>query len=472
MPESSRPGAPAEPSPPSPMLPTRRFRHCFTLAFLLFGAGSALTTGCESERLCPGGRCACTDAECADGQRCVQNECRDACADQDDCPLGQNCAVYEFPDGTREQRCVVLAYASSGRTGQFEPCERDDECDTPRGFACIDGSCEKRNGPFESCTRDAECIVGTECVESRCSIPCTSHFDCRGFGTCAPLGAGTYCTKSDPEPEGRYYSACPGGPSDCATEAGFFCLGAGEGDLDAFCTSDCSSDDDCPTGFRCGTVGAVPCQDACGERGAPTSPGCVPRSEIGEGRRYHCGGLGLLRSVCLPRTFCAPCESDADCLAVPGQVCARDESGEKICTVACDPRADSCPWGTAAQCGVWDEERGIATCSHRFGSCRGTGKTCEPCIGSEDCPRGFCAVSSFSGERYCIDLEAECACGDDAGADGTCKGHGCPESPGGLTLTCLAEGRYAGDPLENRCFAGEVSSRLLGGTPQLGCWPR
>src|SRR5690606_1140591 len=201
-------------------------------------------------------------------------------------------------------------------------------------------------------------------------------------------------------------------------------------------------------------------------------PGCVPSSRIGEGRQYHCGGLGVLRSVCLPRAFCAPCESDADCLAVPGQICARNRSGEKICTVPCDPRAASCPWGTAAECGMWDDERGVATCSHRFGSCRGTGESCEPCIGSEDCPRGFCAQSSFSGEQYCVDLDAECDCGDDASAAGTCKGHGCPESPGGLALTCLADGRFPGDPLENRCFAGEVASSMLGGTPQLGCWPR
>jgi hypothetical protein len=81
---------------------------------------------------------------------------------------------------------------------------------------------------------------------------------------------------------------------------------------------------------------------------------------------------------CVRRSFCSPCETDADCLGVPDRICARDASGDKICTKRCDPAVVSCPWGNASECGVFDPEVGAPTCSHSFVSCRGTGKACEP----------------------------------------------------------------------------------------------
>jgi hypothetical protein len=201
-------------------------------------------------------------------------------------------------------------------------------------------------------------------------------------------------------------------------------------------------------------------------------PGCIESSEIGEGKSYHCGALGLVRSVCVKRSFCSTCETDADCLAVPGQICARDESGEKICTVPCIPSAESCPWGNAARCDVFDDELGIATCSHRFGSCRGEGKGCEPCVNEADCPNGFCARSSFTQEQYCIDLTTSCDCEGETDASGTCRGHGCPNSPGGPALTCLGEARFTGDPFANRCLGATISATVFGNSPQTGCWTK
>ncbi len=450
-------------------------RRCFTLALSLVTLFSLGGAGCSSESVAScedDGSCACRDSDCADGERCVQGECRKTCETQDDCPIAQNCAVFEFAGGEREQRCVVLDYAADGSTGHSEPCAADDDCDTPRGYRCIDGACAHSAAAFETCGEDSDCQSGLSCVGGLCTFACGSHFDCGGLGLCESSARGTYCEPSDQLAPGQYYSACPSGPSQCDLENDFICLSYGQGDLDAFCTADCGRDDDCPSGFRCGAASAVPCEDACGEAGSPDAPGCVPAVEIGEGKRYQCGATGLVRPVCVKKAFCSPCESDADCLAVPGQVCAKDASGEKICTVPCAPGADSCPWGNAGECGLFDEELGIPTCSHRFGSCHGEGLGCEPCVNESDCPNGFCARSAFTQEQYCIDLTTSCDCDGDEDASGTCRGHGCPDSPGGPALTCLGVERYDGDPFANHCLGATTQSQLFGGSPQTGCWSK
>jgi hypothetical protein len=150
-------------------------------------------------------------------------------------------------------------------------------------------------------------------------------------------------------------------------------------------------------------------------------------------------------------------------LGTPNQVCAKDESGEKICTRLCDTGVRSCPWGNAARCSVFDEELGVPTCSHRFGSCHGTGETCEPCRSDGDCPGGVCTGSQFTGERWCINLSTRCECAK-ADASGTCSDGGCPDSPGGLPVLCIAE--------EQVCYAANAATDTpLGSSPQTGCWP-
>jgi len=59
-----------------------------------------------------------------------------------------------------------------------------------------------------------------------------------------------------------------------------------------------------------------PCAAACDVPAQPSDPRCVPADQIGQGLAFHCGDLGVERSVCRQREFCSPCGSDADCLAV------------------------------------------------------------------------------------------------------------------------------------------------------------
>src|SRR5690606_11635013 len=274
----------------------------------------------------------CRDADCPSGHRCTDNVCSAPCTDQGDCELGQNCVTWGFVDGSQGQFCVALDYAANGKIGQYESCASDAACDTLRGFRCID---------------------------ERCQLPCRSHSDCSAIGICQPRGGATggvgVCVPQDPAPQpGGFGTRCPSG-DECDADAGFVCVSAGVGDLDAYCTlAGCAGDDDCGPGHTCERVrsGRPPCEDACGFAGRPDAPDCVPADRIGASGDFSCGPVSLVQHLCVQRRFCAPCESDADCMAVPNQVCARDASGEKICTTLCDPDATSCPWGNASACAV------------------------------------------------------------------------------------------------------------------------
>lgn len=411
-------------------------------AFALLLAAGLGGTGCDSEDE------GCVESACADGERCVQDECRGTCTSDASCNGAEVCRGYQFADGEVGNYCVVLPGTQQpGGEGRFTACESDDECDVAHGFSCLDGEC---------------------------NYACTSHADCIEVGHCdARVVDGerqSFCVRdAEPPKPGELYTPCPNG-DECADER--LCLGAGAGDLDAHCTVDCSGDDDCALGYYCGTISRPPCEDACPGfgpfQGAPDNPRCVPLELIGEGQPYQCSELGIVRSVCRQREFCSPCESDADCLAVPNQVCARDESGEKICTRLCDTGSRSCPWGNAARCGNFDDELGAATCSHRSGSCHGSGETCEPCRTDADCPGGVCAAQQFTGERWCINFSTRCECPGPVGAAGTCDDGGCPDSPGGLKVMCIGDERSS---LFNTCYAANSSSESeLGASPQTGCW--
>lgn len=422
-------------------------RALAALALLLSLGGLTAAAGCSST--CEGDTCSsCSDSDCATGERCVQDECRSECATDDDCQRPQTCELWQFPKGDRGRYCAVRPGAEGEAGSGNEP--------TP--------------GRFVACASSAECdeAYGFSCVEGECTYACESHADCIEVGHCSALEVSgeqkRFCVRDAAPPEpGTLYTPCPQG-DECAQAA--LCLGAGEGDLDAYCSVDCTSDDECRTGFYCGVITRAPCEDACDFRGQPSDPRCVPAADIGEGKPYRCSDTGIERSVCRKREFCSPCETDDDCLSIPNQVCARDASGEKICTRLCDPDTRSCPWGNAATCGVFDDELGVATCSHRFGSCHGSGSTCEPCRGPQDCPGGICASSQFTGERWCINLATRCSC-DRVDQTGTCSGGGCPTSPSGLPLLCIGD---ESSGLANTCYAANAGGNGLNASPQTGCW--
>ena len=270
-----------------------------------------------------------------------------------------------------------------------------------------------------------------------------------------------------PEPSGHFYTGCPNS-DECDEDGGFLCLTSGVGDLDSYCTKDCATDDDCASGYFCSKiVRGPPCEDQCGFQGVADDPDCIPSAEIGDGNLYQCGNFGLERRVCRTREFCSPCETDADCLAVPNTLCARDTSGSKMCTQLCDVAIGSCPWGNAGICVVSDDELMLATCSHRSGSCSGAGTTCDPCITDADCAAGgLCTSSSFTGEHWCIDPAVTCDC-EGTPATGSCTGGGCPRTMSGLQLICIDDTASA---INHTCFAANTAANPILNSPQTGCW--
>jgi len=371
-----------------------------------------------------------------------------------------------------------IAVLSFGACSQSE-CLREDCRTAPPGGSVAAGAAAAgaaNLGPVsQKCSSNAECSTepGQACVQGTCRVACSSHFDCQGLGECASaLDAdglsGHFCELVHPQSPGQFYTRCSAG-TECDGANHFFCVGAGTDDLDAYCTTDCTNDASCAAGYACTPLTRAPCQDICQLKGNAKDRQCIPSDQIGEGKPYQCGSRGVTRNACRPRKFCSPCTSDGDCLAVANQVCAKDESGAKTCTQLCDLKHPSCPWGTAAKCGVWDTDLNQATCEHRFGSCTGSGKGCEPCLKDSDCgAQGACTASSFTGERWCVDFRVSCSCGDAADSNGVCTGGGCPKTPGGLSMLCADA--TPSTPDSGYC-AGAYTSSALGSSPQTGCWP-
>jgi hypothetical protein len=505
-----------------------RVVRALALAGLALGLGGVdVACSSSSTPTCGGivvdGKCMqkCTDSACAKGTRCLINddndECSRKCKTQNDCAVGTNCVTWGFPDGTKGQYCAKLPYTKGGNTGQYGACTADDTCDTMRGFKCVAGKCQipcstsadcasvgvceasgtggnsktvcipsgtgQLGSPCPNGDSDCDTLSGLRCIAGKCQTPCTSSADCSSVGVCGPAqGAANGSTTdvcvpdSKPRGPGQFGSGCPNDQdSECDTQDDFLCIGL-VGSLDNYCTrADCQQDSDCPEDYFCSLqrTSTPPCQTTCGLQGDSSST-CAAASDIGPGKKYQCGPLTLLRHYCLKKSFCNECTSDADCLAYPGQVCASDGNGHKYCTVRCDPATGSCPWGTAAQCGVWDKTLGFATCRHRFGSCTGTGAGCDPCIDDGDCgTNGLCLVDQFSGEHYCVNLSDTCSCpaGSTGSENPSCNGGGCPETPGKLQGSCLGDKSQSSSALYDHCIGADINQGQINETPQTGCWP-
>lgn len=405
----------------------------------------ACAAGCGSD--CNGtvvnGECQprCKDEACPSGQHCFDNVCRKPCSVASDCNPDQQCrhVLTEYDVDTR----LCIGGATTTTQGGGGPCSGNNDCDATNGYRCIQNKCQLTCEVHEQCGSTGACTKVVTDVEGN------------SVRVCAP--------DAFPRDKGQYGSLCPFGNvshDECASD--FVCVGAGPGDIDAYCTkTGCANDGDCPSGYFCSQerTGRETCNDVCG-LGASTSSNCIPDDQIGPGRTYECGPIALNVNICLIRGFCNSCETNTDCLGRANQVCAKDRSGNKICTVLCDREFNSCPWGNASICGLWDETLGKETCAHRFGQCTGDGSGCQPCVNERDCPTGFCAQEQFTGERFCVDLSATCSCAEATST--TCSGGGCPLTPAGEQMACFGGSQYVDSAYEDRCVGSSQSD---------GCWP-
>jgi hypothetical protein len=241
------------------------------------------------------------------------------------------------------------------------------------------------------------------------------------------------------QPTGQWGATCvPSGGEEnnraCDATDSFACYGTSPTDANAFCSVfGCVADTDCPGGWWCATVNSAP--------------------NVSTNK----ASFGPTRRVCLPRSYCAPCQLDHDCPAASDgtqQHCAADAQGTGYCTPECASDAN-CPldatcktWqslctpATGASCqndegcppasgiaqhcdsghctpecaGDGDcappgaspgdggapkcEVRGL--CAPRAGVCLGNGGFCSPCRSDVDCANGYCLSSApYSTERFC-----------------------------------------------------------------------
>ncbi len=451
-------------------------------AGLLLGAVVALLACGKAQ--CAGvvvdGQCEalCSDSECGSDARCVDNRCSAECRADDDCATGR-CRSVRTDHGARGNYCVGGAPATNADAGNVDVA-------TPREASApsssVDDPVDAGASPFvppesKRCETNAECAdpnTQTNCIAGRCVVTCLLHEHCGEIGSCTGSavdadGANVaYCEIDEfPRGPGQYEWTCINGNENCDAEEGFRCLSRGEGDLSSYCAQlGCEDDDSCPAGYYCRHdlfSNRPPCEAACGRAGDPDHPDCVPLDSIGEGRPFRCNDTRLELRSCQRREFCNSCESDADCRGLANQVCADQGDGSKICTTLCDPDASGCPWGSASVCAVHDAELGVPTCAHQYGACSGQGAGCDPCVDDRDCPNGFCSGSTYTGEQFCVDMSAECAC---PAGSAFCLGGGCPLTAAGEEMNCVPGS------------AGEAPSICFGSTSdpnnpssQLACWP-
>lgn len=516
----------------------RKAAQAFTAVLGLSATATLALPACSSDDAaaepCKGvvinGECQkkCDVADCVSPatMKCVGNTCAQTCADATkDCPAGKYCYGTNDDTGAAGQFCFWAPFTDGGKQlGQYDTtCTVDTECDELRGYKCLGGTCkltgctlnsdcagvpglcvkdpsgdptknvcEKSDTPAlglgKACTKSTECDsdLSLGCVEGVCAyVGCTTHADCATVGECktAKNAEGKdvlACAAGKTYPKGQFGSKCTNGTNaECDEANGFVCIGAGPGDIEAYCTkTGCGSDDDCGAGYSCNTVrtGRKPCVTACGLTGVGGNPpSCVSAAELGPGKEFSCGPITLLRKLCLKREFCGDCKSDEDCRAIPGQICASDGKGHKYCSAICDPNvSNACPWGTAAECAVHDTALGKPTCAHRFGACKGTGKGCEPCRDDADCPTGLCLSTDYGGEHYCLDLGPKCDCtGLPVTQNVQCTDGGCPKAPSGITMNCYGGSaiKSSGSPLYQTCLGADSLQGKIAPYSKPGCWP-
>ena len=284
-----------------------------------------------------------------------------------------------------------------------------------------------------SSSSPCNCAAGNQCIDDGSGSGLTCHKVC---DTQAQCPSGWYCHEGQVGGQPKswcipsWHTSCSprDGEADnpaCDKAHGFACYAQSPTDANAFCTViGCKKDGDCPGGWWCATVNQAP--------NALTAK----------------ASLGSTRTVCLPRAYCAPCQSDGDCVAAPDstpQRCVQNDQGDHFCTPECSGD-DTCPLdatclvqlticspatgsacksdgdcppakGTYQHCdgGHCTPECAAATdcdpgqrctkrglCAPRAGVCKGDGSFCSPCRSDDDCATGLCATGApYSTESFC-----------------------------------------------------------------------
>jgi hypothetical protein len=176
----------------------------------------------------------------------------------------------------------------------------------------------------------------------------------------------------------------------CDLGNGFGCYGISPSDASAFCTQFfCVADSDCAGGWWCATVNVGPNVTTLN-----ASYGKAPQK------------------VCLPRTYCAPCQLDHDCAPTADgqpQYCIADSQGNGFCTSRC-----------AATTGCATD----AQCVARWKLCISSTAGGTSCTRDEDCPPSAQDVAQhcdFGVQAADAGLTPSGVCAPECGSDADCN---------------------------------------------------
>jgi len=413
---------------------------------------SASGAGCSSAKFCVGGfirtvngaqTCEglCDPSKCTNpGNVCVDNLCALECKSRLDCAPSEECdpATTDGASGKMTAVCRPSSRSPIGtkcpignECGGLPPsCPDGSNCDYTQ---CGGGTCTP--DPI-ACNGDAKCAIGKCPDSSSCVVQGCAQDQCKPL-TCLSAGAGdadAYCTVLDCHTDG-----------DCGE--GYWCsevrdahpiCGSAAPKLPGLCAISCASNVGCTNAYGAGaTCVNMICSPACvtaGMGGATYAPGpwCTKRNE------------------CRLRRICDPCTTDLDCSATAGHHCSSMPMGsDKFCTADCGSDAD-CANGFQCTGGA---------CVPRAGTCKGTGKFCEPCHNDDECEAGkYCSRESSGEERVCVTPIGTIACMTDAD---------CPTSPSGQHGKCFDASVQSspGDGVYHTCWLPYVAATMA-----FGCW--
>lgn len=147
---------------------------------------------------------------------------------------------------------LLLLAACSGN----DPVECSEDKACPLGSVCVDGTCAE-----QSCATSAQCGIEQYCAPDRtCQPGCAEDTDCL-YGDRCDTQAGTCvaaeCSNTNVDcgfkefcsPAGECYEATGYYCRDCEEDAD--CGGGGNLCYGGYCAVDCTTREDCPSGFDC-----------------------------------------------------------------------------------------------------------------------------------------------------------------------------------------------------------------------------
>ncbi len=460
----------------------------------LLAVAMAPAAGCVTGALCEGGyvtedgtcEAQCVASRCKAGNVCVGNRCVLPCVDHGDCLDGQACLEASDDRGG----AIRLCQQTRRRPPFVDPATNTQP--GGYGWACPfgDTDCRCPFGVDNCAVQPAACPNGLECDPNTCADCAQDAAVCQGDPDCnvGRCGDGTPCT----------FNTCE--LSQCRP---FSCVGAGEGDANAYCTQhDCDSDAACPLGYYCGNTRAP--HDICGntcDGGTCSNDAAVACSNDGQcqkgnnancgttdepcidiaaanaaGARYFESGLCLMRPTCLVRDECTRCRDNLDCSLGDAQVCGA-HAGQDVCLRLCNDGTDcrldencvsyapasggagnTCASNANVDCETSDDcpvpgdlcvPRSV--CVPAAGACDASdssSKFCRHCVDDEDCggadkPGRWACVEVTNGERACFDLAFSFTCRSD---------EDCPLSPRGRHGACLDDEVGPNSSVYQRCY--------------------